>query len=255
MSTRRVDARGVIDLLERFREPGPVGLAFDADGTLWSGDVGEDVFLYATSHELLRPDSEDALGSVASAHGLETRGTPSRIAANIFEAYLRGQVSELLTCEVMTWAYAGFTVAEVTELAGLAFRARELAGRVRRALDPVFEWAAEQAVRTVVVSASPHAVVTAAIGHTGLVLDGVGAAQPAIVDGRIRPEMAAPLPYGAVKTTVGATLLGEALWLGSFGDNAFDVDMLRAARVGVAVSPKPALAELLGSLRNTVVLE
>jgi len=53
---------------------------------------------------------------------------------------------------------------------------------------------------------------------------------------------------------VGGTLLRGFDWLGSFGDNAFDVDMLRAARVAVAVCPKPALTARLSEIPNVRVL-
>lgn len=255
MTAPRVDIRGVIDLLERSREPGPMGIAFDADGTLWSGDIGEDVFEYATENELLRADPLDALCQVAEAHGLDTRGSASRIAASIYAAYRRGAVDERKTCEVMTWAYAGFTPNELTEIAELAFRTRALRTRVHHVLDPVFEWARTEHVRAIVISASPHIVVTAALRYTEISVECIMAGHGAVVDGLLAARMAAPLPYGHDKRSAGERALAGSSWLASFGDNAFDTEMLRAARVGVAVCPKPALVERLPDLPNTVVLE
>lgn len=255
MTARRVDNRGVIELLERSREPGSMGLAFDADGTLWSGDVGEDVFEYATANELLRTDPLDTLCRVAEAHGLDTHGSSSQVAASIYAAYRRGVVDERKTCEVMTWAYAGFSASELTEIAELAFQAGALRSRVRHVLDPVFKWARDEHARIAVISASPHIVVEAGLSHAEISVECIMAGHAAVKEGRLTPEMAAPLPYGHDKRTAGERALEGSLWLASFGDNAFDTEMLRTARVGVAVCPKPALVARLSDLPNTVVLE
>jgi phosphoserine phosphatase len=42
--------------------------------------------------------------------------------------------------------------------------------------------------------------------------------------------------------------------LASFGDNVFDVEMLCAARLGVAVNPRPELRMRLVELPGVVVL-
>lgn len=255
MTGKRVDIRRVIELLEHSREPGSIGLAFDADGTLWSGDIGEDVFEYATAHELLRTDPLDALCRVAEAHGLDTHGSSSQIAASIYAAYRRGVVDERKTCEVMTWAYAGFSAGELTEMAELAFRSGALRSRVRHMLDPVFQWARDERARVIVISASPHIVVEAGLRHTEISVECIVAGHALMREGLLAPQMAAPLPYGQDKRSAGERALEGTMWLASFGDNAFDTEMLRAARVGVAVCPKPALIERLRELPNTVVLD
>src|SRR6476620_4503559 len=113
----RVDSNGVTERLESARVPGPSGIAFDADGTLWSGDVGEDVFLHATDHGLIREAARDELRRVARAHGIDDAGSASEVARAVFDAYRRGVVGELLACEVMTWCYAGHTPEELTAIA------------------------------------------------------------------------------------------------------------------------------------------
>jgi phosphoserine phosphatase len=94
-----------------------------------------------------------------------------------------------------------------------------------------------------------------ALRVVGIDVSGLAAARARTEAGRILPAMAEPVPYGAAKGTYGKQLLSGHDWLGSFGDNAFDVDMLRAARVGVAVCPKPVLVSRLHELPNTIVLE
>jgi len=253
--TARVDASRVIELLERARVPGPTGLAFDADGTLWAGDVGEDVFDHACEHQLLREAPREGLARVARAHGLDASGSASDLGAILYAGYRRGIVDELLMCEMMTWGYAGFSVGELRALAHDALIARGLEARVRRQLGPILEFARREGMRRIVVSASPHVIVTEALRIAGIDIATVAAAHPSVRDGEIEPALRAPVPYGPEKPIAGRALLEDHDWLASFGDNAFDVEMLRIARIGVAVCPKPALVSRLGELTNTVVLE
>lgn len=255
LTGEQVDGAAVIDRLEAARIRGPSGLAFDADGTLWSGDVGEDVFEWACGHELLRGEGEDALVRVATLHGVSADGTPSRIASSLYAGYRSGRVPELTMCEIMAWCYAGFSDGELRETARQAFSERQLADRRRGVLVPIFDWAKRGEVRVVVVSASPFPIVEEGLRVIGVEVAGLAAARAAMNGDRIRPAIAEPVPYADQKPLAGKRLLAGHDWLGSFGDNAFDVDMLRAARVGVAVCPKPALAARLHELTNTVVLE
>ncbi|HEX4338902.1 MAG TPA: haloacid dehalogenase-like hydrolase [Polyangiaceae bacterium] len=255
MKAERVDAARVIALLEQARTTGPSGLAFDADGTLWAGDVGEDVFETACASGMLREDAREALTRVAVAHGLSTDGSPSEVAHRIFTAYRNGAVDELLTCEVMTFCYAGHTVDELVAFAHHALTERKLAERVRRVLEPVFAFAAKEKWRVVVVSASPQAIVAEALRIAGLDVAALKGARAAVGAVAIEPRLLGRVPYGPEKPVVGKELLAGHDWLGSFGDNGFDVEMLRAARVGVAVHPKAALRARLGELTNVVVLE
>lgn len=246
----------VIERLEAARVPGPSGLAFDADGTLWSGDVGEDVFEWACNEELLRGEAEEALVRAATIHGVSPDGSPSELATALYAGYRSGRVTELVMCEIMTWCYAGFSEAELRHLARRAFSARKLAGRRREILTPVFDWAARAALRVIVVSASPFPIVAEGLALVGIEASCLGAARAEQTEDHvILPALADPVPYAAQKPVVGRRLLAGHDWLGSFGDNAFDVDMLRAARVGVAVCPKPALNRRLHELTNTVVLD
>jgi phosphatidylglycerophosphatase C len=255
MTPERVDGRGAVERLARARMPGPAGIAFDADGTLWAGDVGEDVFESACHTGFVRDEPREALEGVCVAHGLSVKGSPSELAWRIFTAYRSGAVAELLTCEVMTWTYAGHSLDTLAGFAREALGERKLVDRVRRVLEPVFEFAAREDVRTVVVSASPEVIVAEALSIGGVTVAALKGARPAVSDGTIQPRLSGRVPYGPEKPVAGRELLSGCDWLGSFGDNAFDVEMLRAARIGVAVHPKPALAARLGELSNVVVLD
>jgi phosphoserine phosphatase len=258
MSGKAVSPTDVIAALEAARQSGPSALAFDADGTLWSGDVGEDTFLGACEGGLLREEARISLARVAGEYGISSEGTPSALAARLFDAYRAGTIDERLTCEIMTTCYAGYTEEELRTLANRIFAARGLRERTRAQLTPILAWARAAGVFVAVISASPRVIVREGLRVAGIDVDVdvVGAAVAATdpTSHSILPTMVEPVPYGPQKCVVGARILSGHDWLGSFGDNAFDVDMLRAARVSVAVCPKPALLARLPEVPNVLVL-
>lgn len=230
-------------------------LAFDGDGTLWAGDVGEDVFNYATLRELLRDEARDALALEARGHGIDESGSPSVLARRLFDAYIAGKYPERSVCAAMTWCYAGFTRGELAELIERAFEEKQLASRVTRELEPVFEFARSAGLRTVLVSASPEPVVELAARLWGIGPGDVAAARPACEGTRILPRLEQPVPYAEAKLSALSALVPNAELLASFGDNIFDAELLGAARLGVAVRPKPALEARLHELPGVVRLE
>jgi phosphatidylglycerophosphatase C len=230
-------------------------LAFDADGTLWSGDVGEDVFELAMNGALLREDAADALRREAAAFGFATRGNANELAERLFEGYLAGAYPEREVCAMMSWCYAGFTRTVLIELARRAFAEKDLADRLHRELEPVFEFARDSGLRVVVVSASPDPVVRAAVELWSIGAEHVTASRAAEEGDRILPRLAAPVPYAEAKPVALRALVGEATLIGSFGDNVFDIDLLQAAQLGVAIRPKTALRMRLPELEGLVLLE
>ena len=66
-------------------EPSKTVMAFDGDGTLWSGDVGEDLFHAATRAAFLLEDARPALLAEAARHDIE------RIVYTSTESILKGR--------------------------------------------------------------------------------------------------------------------------------------------------------------------
>jgi len=246
-----VSARLQALLLER----GDGVLAFDADGTLWSGDVGEDVFHLAVKHAALHEAAGPELARVAEQYGIPSQGNPSQIARRLFDAYLSGTFPERDVCAMMSWCYAGWSVAELRAFARRAFDETNLRGRLFQGLAFVFDLAKEHGIRTLVVSASPQAIVEEAVAEWGLDAQDVVACRPALEGDVILPALAAPVPYAGEKPTALARATGGRGILASFGDNVFDFELLRAARLAVAVRPKPGLRARLSDLSGIVVLE
>jgi len=250
---------GVHELIERLQAlrtaERAAALVFDADGTLWSGDVSEDVFGYAVENGLLRAEAADALAKTARESGFDAEGSPSAIGKRLFRAYVEGRFGEREVCEVMTWCYAGFTPNELFSLARRVLAERELAGRVNRRLEPILEYARRTGLRALVVSASPQPIVEVAAELWGFSPQQICGARAELDAGRYAARLAGPIPYAEQKCPAARALIGDdADWLASFGDNVFDVEMLCAARLGVAVNPKRKLRTALPNLKNVVLL-
>ena len=241
-------AQLVAELKSRLRVDRPSALAFDADGTLWSGDVGEDVFRFAVEHGRLREAARAELEQQARSRSFECFADVNATAANLFDAYLAGRYPEREICELMTWCFAGHTLAEMADLVREALAASGHAHRLNEELRPILDFARNNALRTIVISASPRVTVEVAAGAWGFAAHDIAASTPLVVSGVIAPEMASALPYGAGKCVAGRALLGSAHWLAAFGDNVFDLEMMREAELGIAVRPKPALRARLAEI-------
>ncbi len=231
-------------------DPSSVVIAFDGDGTLWSGDVGEDLFRAAMREDFLVDDAMPALVLEAERYGLPLDGAASAnaVARVLLAGYLAGQYPERETCAMMTWCYAGRALGEVEALASSVLKREDLASRLTGELAPVLEWSRQRGVRNVLISASPRAVVEAAGAFRGFLPADIAAATPVVEAGRVLPRLAAPVPYAEAKLSAGRGLFGSARWLAAFGDNVFDIEMLTTAELGIAVRPKPKLETELAAL-------
>ena len=231
-------------------DPRGVVLAFDGDGTLWNGDVGEDLFRAAMRDSFLIEDAVPALLAEAAQYRLPLDGAKgaNAVARVLLAAYLAGEYPERETCAMMTWCYAGHLLADVEAFARSVLKAEDLPGRLHAELLPIIEWGDQVGLRRVLVSASPRVVVEPAGGLCGFSPQNVAAATAAVEAGRVQPRMQSPVPYAEAKLTAGRALFGSARWLAAFGDNVFDIDMLTTAEVGIAVRPKPRLERELAAL-------
>jgi phosphatidylglycerophosphatase C len=240
-----------LDALLGDGDPSGAVLAFDGDGTLWSGDVGEDLFHGALSESFLVDAAYPALVAEAKQHHIPlgpAESTANALASVLFASYLAGQYPERETCAMMTWCYAGRRLDEVQRLAARVLEQTQLNGRLTQELAPVIEWSRSAGVRRVLISASPRAIVEPAAARWGFEPRDIAAATPSVVNGVVQPRLDGAVPYAEAKLTAGKALFGSARWLGAFGDNVFDIDMLTTAELGVAVRPKPKLATELAAL-------
>lgn len=225
------------------REPGGA-IAFDGDGTLWAGDVGEDFFA-AVLERGVRDLARDALVREAAAEGLDTTGTPREIAHRIHEAYLAGTFPEERVCEIMTWAAAGWTRIELDRFCLELIESVGLRARLHGEAIRVAQHARRAGIEVFLVSASPRAVVEQAARLVGIDLTNTVAAREACDErGVVLTAVERPIPYADGKVKRLRERLGpDRILYAAFGDNAFDVPMLRASRLPFAVRPKARLVE------------
>lgn len=237
------------------REPGGA-LAFDGDGTLWGGDIGEDLFV-ALLDRGLHEASRDALAMEAAAQKLDSRGTAVEIAHRIHKAYLTGEFPEERVCEIMTWAPAGWSRGELDHFCSELIETIGLRHRLHGEAIRVVEHARRVGIEVFLVSASPRGIVEQAARLVGIEPRNAMSAQEAYDDAEIvQTSVARPIPYGAGKVTHLRERLGDGRVLyAAFGDNAFDVAMLQAARLPVAIRPKARLVERAPEVPELVVLE
>lgn len=230
-----------IEALARTKPGGIV--ATDGDGTLWSGDVGEDLFHAFLDRADVLPPAFEALRREAREHDLSDAGSGDDVALHIYQAYVEGRFPEERVCELMTWCFAGWTRARVQQFARDLVERVGLSARLHREVIHVLDRARAARIETVLVSASPVAVVLEAGGRVGFDEAHIVAAHPRFDADIMRAEVERPIPYGNGKVSRLRERIGDRPLYAAFGDNAFDVAMLASAHVPVAVRPKPKLRE------------
>ena len=187
-------------------------VVFDADGTLWSGDVGE---------TLLRTlDSE----------GLVTAGQQYPTLLDEYAARC-----ELSATDGYTWACT--VMAGIDEQALL--RACQLTwerhrGCLLEGMRQIVTSMLKSDVEVVVVSASSRWIIEVAVEELGIDGDHVIAFDQDVVDGRLTDMMRHPLPNGLGKAEAINEVLGRRPCLG-FGNSVHDLPMLRQAKHAVVV--------------------
>jgi phosphoserine phosphatase len=213
-------------------------VAFDGDGTLWSGDVGDDLWAAALRRAAFHPRALDAMRAEARAAGVELDGD---IARNLNAAYEDHRLPEERMYEIATWCFAGWTRKQVRAFCRDVLAARAQASTLHAEVVACLRWAREAGLRVLVVSASPRDIVEEAVVDLGVMHDDVLAATPLWDEDVMCTDVQRPIPYGPGKVHAIRAALGGAPLHAAFGDNAFDVPMLSLARVPVAVRPKDRL--------------
>jgi phosphoserine phosphatase len=230
-------------------------LATDADGTLWTGDVGEALFEVAIERRLLRDEALPALFREASRLSPVPEGDANDVARSLNDAFKQGRYRRDDAFAMMAWSFAGYRRAELAQLATEVLDELGLGVRVRPALARVLAWAQDTGLEIVIVSASPQVIVEAAVADLGIAASQVFAMCPIEEEGVLMPALIGPRVYGDGKVGVVRSARPNATILGAFGDSAYDAALLRAARVPVGVCPTGELLELASTIEGFVVLE
>lgn len=238
------DTNSLIEQLElaRGRVRNPV-IATDADGTLWSGDVGVDAFEALLASRAVRHEALPRLRQVAREFGLPADGDANHLAQALYDANADGFFPEDRCYELMAWAFAGFTLEQARAFVREIRKQSRLESRLHGEMTPVLSWARTHGVRVIVVSASPRFVVECGVELLAIAPSDVVGTTPEVTDDVIGSQLAEPMPYGERKVTALRSAAPKAGILAAFGDSPFDLPMLQSAEVAVAVRPKPSLRQ------------
>jgi HAD superfamily phosphoserine phosphatase-like hydrolase len=191
---------------------------FDADGTLWSYDIGEAFFRWLIAGRLLK--GVDYGRDLYAEYEEWTRRDRTAAYASVV-AMMKG----LPEPDVATWA--GQMAA-----AWPCYRPA-MAGLMRGLAGAGFEvW---------IVSASNHWVVTAAVARLGVEPSRVLAIRSEVRDGVLTGRVIEPVTCEAGKVEAMGRHIGRMPDL-ACGDSMGDFEMLRAARLGLVVGTREAMS-------------
>lgn len=227
-------------------------LVTDADGTLWSGDVGEDAFARLLQENALRPACHPWFAELAARSSLPAPQDPNELGRILFAAYEAGRLGDEGAYRAMALAFAGFREDEARALVRRAQTG--LAARLTDEMKDVLAWAARAGVPVWVVSASPRIVVDEALRSAGVPVAGTVGLELTTREGLLSAPLLEPIPYGPGKVSALRSRLPDADLLAAFGDSGFDADLLRASRHPCAVRPKRRLVEESESIPGSVRL-
>jgi phosphoserine phosphatase len=230
-----------LDALRRQTPTARPVLASDADGTLWSGDVGDEGFARILRLRALKPAVAAPLREAARRLGVSAHDDPHEQAEALALAHEQGRIPERDAYMIMAWIFAGFRADEVVAFAEALHRERGGKERHHPEMLPVLDWARREQVEFWIVSASPQLLVEQGAVHLSIPRRNVLAMRPRLLDGHIAPGIEEPATYAEGKAEALRRFLPDATLLAAFGDNTFDVRMFRMAEQPVAIRPKPAL--------------
>ncbi len=197
---------------------------FDCDGTLWSGDAGEDFFYWSVDH-----------GMVPQAI--------ARPAIHRYAQYKKGNIGESQMCGEMVTLYEGMESAALERAAGEFFET-VVAPRVFPEMLELTRRLTEAGCQLWAVSSTNEWVVEAGSARFGIPRDRVLAASAVLEDGMVSGRLRR-VPTGEDKPRVIRKEIGMEVDA-AFGNSIHDAAMLAIAASAYAVNPNPDLEQIAG---------
>lgn len=213
------------EFLDSILRLAPCVAAFDCDGTLWSGDVGERFFDWELEVDDVFPDSY-------------SRGILNRSMRERYAAYKRGEVDEATMCGEMVTMHQGVSEAKMME-AATRFFDRFFVRQIFPELRELVRRLQENRCEIWAVSSSNEWVIRAAMKHFGLPESRVLAAKVKIKGG-LATDSLIRVPSGPGKPEALREVVKKEIDA-AFGNSRWDMEMLAMARHAVAVNPNPDL--------------
>jgi HAD superfamily phosphoserine phosphatase-like hydrolase len=213
------------DFLDSVLRLNPQIAAFDCDGTLWSGDLGERFFDWELRESYVFPDGP-------------SREILSRTWRDRYAAYKRGEVDETTMCGEMVTMHEGISECEMMRATTRFFdeffivqifpEMRELVRRLQENGCDV--WA---------VSSSNEWVIRAAMRHFGIPRSHILAAKVE-VEKDVATNRLTRVPSGTGKPQALRDVVNKPIDV-AFGNSRWDTEMLAMAKHAFAVNPNSDL--------------
>ncbi len=250
MDTDRL--RALVEAARTVSSPCRAVIATDADGTLWEGDIGDDLFLEALAHHPIGPDAREGLRRGAlEVFGDEGPADPRELALAFIGAYRSGRMSIERICQLQAESLGDRPAAEFDAL--IETVAARVALRIRPAVRVIVEEAARVEVAVHVVTGSLGIAVSTALRLGGLTHATAAGGTLVVRDGRVLPSLVGPIPLHGGKVTA---LQAAGAWppaLG-MGDGGWDSTFLRGCAVPLLVHPTPALLDAMVATAGVMIL-
>lgn len=202
----------------------PRVVAFDCDGTLWSGDAGERFFDWELKDGEVFPSA--------------TRDRLARSMRKRYAAYKRGEVDETAMCGEMVTMHRGISESTVMD-AAVRFFDQFFVAQIFPEMRELVRRLHESACEVWAVSSSNEWVIRAGMRHFGIPEDRILAAKVEVSQGVIGDRLIR-VPSGSGKPQALGEVVGKEIEA-AFGNSRWDTEMLAMATHGFAINPNPDL--------------
>jgi phosphoserine phosphatase len=227
-------------------------IATDADGTLWEGDIGDDLFVEALANHPIGPLALAGLMEGArEVFGEAAPGDRRELALAFIAAYRAGRVTIERICQIQSEVLGDRRAAELDALLDLV--AARVAERIRPAVRVVVEEAAREGVPVHVVTGSLGSAVSATLRRAGLAHASVSGAVLRVEGDRVLPRLAHPIPLHGGKVDALRAVGAWAPALG-MGDGGWDATFLGGCAVPLLVHPSDALTDAMRAVGGVMIL-
>ncbi len=226
-------------------------VATDADGTLWSTDVGDELFVDLGERSDFRGLAGSRLRARAEAILGSLPGDDLSLAHALMARYRAGEIAIGPMCELQAEAVGDRSE---QDLSALYHRVAErVAATVRPEVRALLETLASMGYSVHVVSGSLGDAVERCLTRAGIPFTTVAGARLSRRDGHVLPSLAGEIPLFDAKVRA---LESARAWPASLGlgDGGWDVTFLRDVHLPVLVHPKPALEEAMRGHPRAVVI-
>jgi len=213
---------------------------FDADHTLWAGDLGDVVARAAMDQGLLKPEASEPVADILRRNGGSPTMDPIEDSRLILKRYFKDQVEEVDIISAQVVCYAGWTPSELHEF-GQALFDEHLAHKIYDDMTALHEALKKTGIAIRVISGSPQWLVEAASARFDIPKEDVFGARAVIVDGKLSGTIEHPITYTDGKVDAMKHFIGDRKATIAFGDSKSDYPMQERCMIRVAVNPRPGV--------------